>query len=340
MSERHQRPLRWSWLASVLAVVALGLGFATVPAAAAPIRPLPLDPAAIVTPQIVNINTKFGYNAAIGAGTGIVIDPNGVVLTNNHVISSATDISAVDVGNGQSYAVDVIGYDRTADIAVLQLHDASGLQTATLGTSSNASVGEQVVGIGNAGGTGGTGATGAAGSNGIDGADGANGGAQGGNGLAGTNGDNGHAGGPGGAGGNGGVGEGGQDRGTAQAVGVAIARRTPHQPAGQPGQRQAQDVAQVVAGVGEQRERLGHPAPRRLGRYDAAVQNAADREGGPEAGRRMVVMAVAMPMVAVVMSAHGGMVVTMIVMNMVVVVVVVVGVGHGRHGWRRRFARA
>ena len=50
----------------------------------------------------------------------------------------------------------MVGYDRTKDIAVLQLHNASGLQTATLGNSSNASVGEDVVGIGNAGGTGGT----------------------------------------------------------------------------------------------------------------------------------------------------------------------------------------
>jgi S1-C subfamily serine protease len=50
----------------------------------------------------------------------------------------------------------VVGYDRTKDIAVLQLHNASGLQTATLGNSSNVSVGEGVVGVGNAGGTGGT----------------------------------------------------------------------------------------------------------------------------------------------------------------------------------------
>jgi S1-C subfamily serine protease len=50
----------------------------------------------------------------------------------------------------------VVGYDRTSDVAVLQLHNASGLQTASLTDSSNVSVGEDVVGIGNAGGTGGT----------------------------------------------------------------------------------------------------------------------------------------------------------------------------------------
>jgi S1-C subfamily serine protease len=139
-------------LVSVLAVVALGLGLATVPASATPVRPLPLDAAAIVTPQIVNINTRFGYNSAIGAGTGIVIDPGGVVLTNNHVISAATDISAFDVGNGQTYAVDVIGYDRNADVAVLQLRGAGGLPTAAIG--GGVSVGEPVTAVGNAGGNG------------------------------------------------------------------------------------------------------------------------------------------------------------------------------------------
>jgi len=61
-----------------------------------------------------------------------------------------------DVGNNKTYTASVVGYDRTKDVAVLQLHNASGLTTATLGNSSNASVGEDVVGIGNAGGTGGT----------------------------------------------------------------------------------------------------------------------------------------------------------------------------------------
>ena len=85
-----------------------------------------------------------------------MLTSNGVILTNNHVIDGATSISVTDVGNQKTYTASVVGYDRTKDIAVLQLHNASGLQTATLGNSSNASVGEDVVGIGNAGGTGGT----------------------------------------------------------------------------------------------------------------------------------------------------------------------------------------
>src|SRR6202034_2972331 len=57
---------------------------------------------------------------------------------------------------GQTYSATVVGYDNSQDLAVLQLHDASGLQTVSIGNSSNVSVGESVVGIGNAGGTGGT----------------------------------------------------------------------------------------------------------------------------------------------------------------------------------------
>jgi S1-C subfamily serine protease len=108
-----------------------------------------------VDPGLVDINTTLGYQQEQAAGTGIVLTSNGVILTNNHVINGATSISVTDVGNHKTYTASVVGYDRTKDIAVLQLHNASGLQTATL-ASSNASVGQNVVGVGNAGGTGGT----------------------------------------------------------------------------------------------------------------------------------------------------------------------------------------
>ena len=109
-----------------------------------------------VDPGLVDINTTLGYQQEQAAGTGIVLTSNGVILTNNHVIDGATSISVTDIGNDKTYTASVVGYDRTKDIAVLQLHNASGLTTATLGNSSNASVGQDVVGIGNAGGTGGT----------------------------------------------------------------------------------------------------------------------------------------------------------------------------------------
>ena len=119
----------------------------------------PSDTAAIaakVSPALVDINSTFGYQSAQGAGTGIVLTSNGEILTNNHVINGATKISVTDVGNGKTYSATVVGYDDSHDIAVLQLQGASGLQTAKIGDSSTAAVGEGVVAIGNAGGTGGT----------------------------------------------------------------------------------------------------------------------------------------------------------------------------------------
>ena len=112
--------------------------------------------AATVDPGLVDINSTFGYEGASGAGTGIVLTSTGEILTNNHVIDGATSISVTDVGNGKTYKATVVGYDKTQDIAVLQLQGASGLKVAKIGDSSKATVGEGVVAIGNAGGTGGT----------------------------------------------------------------------------------------------------------------------------------------------------------------------------------------
>jgi S1-C subfamily serine protease len=112
--------------------------------------------AAIVRPGLVDINVALGYQGARGAATGIVLTSSGEVLTNNHVVAGATAITATDVGNGRTFKATVVGYDRSHDIAVLQLSGASGLQTVTTGDSSKVAVGDAVVAIGNAGGAGGT----------------------------------------------------------------------------------------------------------------------------------------------------------------------------------------
>jgi S1-C subfamily serine protease len=114
----------------------------------------PTGVAAKVDPELVDINTTLGYQDIQAAGTGMVLTSNGEILTNNHVITGATTITATDIGNGKTYTATVVGYDRTGDMAVLQLKDASGLATVSLGDSSKATVGTAVTGIGNAGGTG------------------------------------------------------------------------------------------------------------------------------------------------------------------------------------------
>ncbi len=112
--------------------------------------------AAKVDPGVVDINTRLGYQNAAAAGTGIVLSSDGFVLTNNHVVSGATAISVTDIGNGKTYQASVVGYDRSADVAVIKLSGASGLTVAPLGDSSTVQRGDSIVAIGNAGGAGGT----------------------------------------------------------------------------------------------------------------------------------------------------------------------------------------
>ena len=91
--------------------------------------------AAKVAPDLVDINTNLSYESEQAAGTGIVLTSNGEILTNNHVIDGATSISVTDIGNGQTYKANVVGYDRTGDVAVVQLVGASGLKTASIATA-------------------------------------------------------------------------------------------------------------------------------------------------------------------------------------------------------------
>jgi S1-C subfamily serine protease len=106
-------------------------------------------------PGLVDVVSTLGYQDGTAAGTGMVLTSTGEVLTNNHVIEGATAIKVTDVGNGRTYTAKVVGYDKTQDVAVLQLTSASGLKTVSL-SSASAQTGQTVVALGNAGGTGGT----------------------------------------------------------------------------------------------------------------------------------------------------------------------------------------
>lgn len=112
---------------------------------------------AIVTkikPGLVIINTTLQYNSEAAAGTGMVINASGLVLTNNHVIDRATKITATAASTGTTYTATVVGYDKTGDIALIQLQHASGLTAAPIGNSSSAKIGDPVVALGNAEGRG------------------------------------------------------------------------------------------------------------------------------------------------------------------------------------------
>ncbi|MGH9396015.1 MAG: DegQ family serine endoprotease [Terriglobia bacterium] len=80
-------------------------------------------------------------------GSGVIVSPDGYILTNNHVIQHATGIK-VTLTNGKQYDGKVVGADPQTDIAIVKI-DASGLATATLGDSSSLKVGDIVMAFGN-----------------------------------------------------------------------------------------------------------------------------------------------------------------------------------------------
>jgi S1-C subfamily serine protease len=97
----------------------------------------------------------LGYEDEQAAGTGMVLTSDGEVLTNNHVVDGATSITVTVLSTGQSYEATVVGTDPTDDVAVLQLTDASGLDTVQIDQDPVA-VGDAITAVGNAGGAAGT----------------------------------------------------------------------------------------------------------------------------------------------------------------------------------------
>ncbi|NLU83586.1 trypsin-like peptidase domain-containing protein [Rhodococcus sp. HNM0569] len=130
-------------------------GPAVAEASPASAPPAVLDPATLeaqVKDGIVMIDSQTP--SAQTAGTGVVLSPDGLVLTNHHVVSGGRTISATHQGTGARYPVDVLGYDRTRDIAVVRLRDAQNMPTLSLGPDAALQGGESVTAVGNAEGTG------------------------------------------------------------------------------------------------------------------------------------------------------------------------------------------
>ncbi|EME23379.1 S1C family serine protease [Rhodococcus triatomae] len=120
-----------------------------------PAPPTPLGPdelSARIVPTVVTLTASSGPLTT--AGTGIVLSPDGLVLTNHHVVDGADDIDAIAMANGAGYDADVLGYDRFRDVAVLRLRGAAGLPVAPLGQSAGLRLRDPVTAIGNAEGRG------------------------------------------------------------------------------------------------------------------------------------------------------------------------------------------
>lgn len=83
----------------------------------------------------------------MGLGSGVVIDPQGYILTNEHVITDAEKIT-VFLSDGREFKAEVKGKDARSDLAIIKI-DAKDLPVATLGDSNNLKIGQWVVAIGN-----------------------------------------------------------------------------------------------------------------------------------------------------------------------------------------------
>lgn len=110
--------------------------------------------AAIVKQTVVEITTetmttsgRMGQLITEGAGSGVIINSDGYIVTNNHVISGARSIT-VRLSNGKEYSASLIGTDTKSDLAVLKI-GAAGLTSAVLGESSSLVVGETLIAVGN-----------------------------------------------------------------------------------------------------------------------------------------------------------------------------------------------
>jgi serine protease Do len=80
-------------------------------------------------------------------GSGIIVDPKGYIITNSHVVESATKIK-VSVSGGEEYTANVIGTDPVSDIAVIKINGKKDFPFATIGNSKNMKVGDWVITVG------------------------------------------------------------------------------------------------------------------------------------------------------------------------------------------------
>jgi serine protease Do len=88
-------------------------------------------------------------------GSGFVVDPQGIVITNNHVISDADEINVI-LNNGEKLKAEILGRDQKTDLAVLKVKPDKPLKAVKFGDSDSLRIGEWVIAIGNPFGLGGS----------------------------------------------------------------------------------------------------------------------------------------------------------------------------------------
>lgn len=100
-----------------------------------------------VDPGVAAIHVRMGRSE--GAGTGFLIDTDGHIITNRHVVDGAREVN-VDLGGKKAIPATVLGVDPDIDVAVVKIEGSKDLKPLTLGDASALQVGDRVVAIGNA----------------------------------------------------------------------------------------------------------------------------------------------------------------------------------------------
>lgn len=108
-----------------------------------------------VAASVVEITTEtvqtsmWGQYVSSGAGSGVIIEKSGIIVTNYHVIEGAKTVT-VRLTDGSEYSASLVGYDEAGDLAVIKINAGDkSLTVASLGCSADLEVGEDVVALGN-----------------------------------------------------------------------------------------------------------------------------------------------------------------------------------------------
>ncbi|WP_396600713.1 trypsin-like peptidase domain-containing protein [Algibacter sp. R77976] len=91
---------------------------------------------------------RSSERAQMGTGSGVIINSDGYIITNNHVIKNAHELS-VTLNNNKTYTAELIGADPKTDIALLKIEADEDLPFVTFADSDNAKIGEWVLAVGN-----------------------------------------------------------------------------------------------------------------------------------------------------------------------------------------------
>lgn len=104
------------------------------------------------SPVFGNGTNPFGGSrtSTVAAGTGMMLSPDGLVLTNAHVLEGANSITVTLNGKTTTHPATLVGEDAAKDVALIQVQGVSGLPTVSLGDASKIQVGDPVLAIGNA----------------------------------------------------------------------------------------------------------------------------------------------------------------------------------------------